>query len=72
MDRRVVTRLPSSVWTVAWFHFQNPAGSRVHLIPWSACLIGGACVQTTGEKSTWFAAPDRPLGISWRRHTGDR
>ena len=49
----------------------DPAGSRVHSTPWSACLIGWACGKTSGIKLTLSAAPARPQGISWKRYTGD-
>ena len=43
MDRRVGTRIPSSMRTMAWLHFRTPAGPRVHLIPCLAFFIGWAC-----------------------------
>ena len=48
----------------------DPAGSRVHLIPWLACFIGWACGIMSGRQSSWYSAPARRRGISRRRHMG--
>ena len=37
LDNRVGIRIPSSTRTIAWLHRWTHDGSRVNLVPWSAC-----------------------------------
>ena len=59
MDRMVGIRLPSSTRNMAWLHHRIPAGSRVHLVPWSACLIGWTCGIFSGRQLAWYSAHTR-------------
>ena len=42
VDKRVGIIIPYSTRMMAWLHRRTHDGSRVHLVPWSACPIGWA------------------------------
>ena len=75
MDRRVGTRMLSSMQTMAWLHCRTHVGSRLHLVTWSDCLIGWACGLMSGRQLACSDAHARRGGTQleaayWRRITG--
>ena len=72
VDKRVGVIMPSSTRIMTWLHCRTQNGSRVHLVPWSACSIGWACGLISGRYLSWSAAHTRRWGPSRRRRMGER
>ena len=71
MDNRIGIIMPSSTWTMAWMHRQNPRWLWVHLVPWLAWLIMWSCGIILGIQSEWFDAHAWRQGLSWMQRKGD-